>query len=160
MLLLYFFNHHWNINQVLSHFFALHITTQRNPTEELSEEFYVSKKPSPRTAHLPRLGGATNLDLSFPDTCDSVSRVLEPILLPSLQDPFLKAPKVWLLCLPTTRWKPLLQAIQSMKWKLMLSTPVTMKTGSWQKLCVSSFSMSVFRKTDSSTLHEIRAWTN
>lgn len=36
----------------------------------------------------------------------------------------------------------------------MLSTPVMMKTGSCQKLCVPSFSMSHFKNTDSSVSYE------
>lgn len=35
-----------------------------------------------------------------------------------------------------------------MKWKLMLSTPIMMKTGSHQRLRVPSFSMSVSKNTD------------
>lgn len=38
----------------------------------------------------------------------------------------------------------------------MLSTPVTMKTGSCRKLCAPLFSTSVFKNRDSSMLHEIR----
>ena len=53
---------------------------------------------------------------------------------------------------------PVLQAIQSMKWKMMLSrTPAKMKTGSCQSLCP-SFSMSVFKNIVTSTQYKIRIW--